>query len=83
MKGRVYVLRLKNWRYYVWSTNDLSRRTKQHNDGQVISTKNFRPLEIIYSREFDSLIEARQKEYRLKKQKSKQIIEKFIMDQLG
>ncbi|MBT3904049.1 MAG: GIY-YIG nuclease family protein [Rhodospirillaceae bacterium] len=35
----VYILELKNSDVYVGSTNDLRRRVKQHEKGQVKSTK--------------------------------------------
>ena len=45
----VYVLKsLSDGNLYVGYTNDLRRRVEQHNDGSVQSTKNRRPLELIY-----------------------------------
>jgi putative endonuclease len=44
----VYVLSsLKNKFIYIGSTNDLNRRLKQHNDGEVKSTKAYIPYKII------------------------------------
>lgn len=44
-----YVLRsLKDKKLYTGSTNDLKRRLKQHNDGEVPSTSYRRPLELVY-----------------------------------
>lgn len=40
----VYFLRLSNNDIYVGSTNDLRRRIKSHNDGDVISTRAHLPL---------------------------------------
>jgi putative endonuclease len=46
----VYVLRsLKDKNLYVGYTEDLKSRFEQHSKGCVQSTKNRRPLEIIYS----------------------------------
>ena len=42
----VYFLRLSNGDIYVGSTNDLKRRTKSHQGGQVISTRNAGPLSL-------------------------------------
>jgi len=43
----VYILQSqKNWILYVGSTNDLKRRIKEHNGGDVISTKPNRPWDI-------------------------------------
>jgi putative endonuclease len=45
----VYVLRSKKDRkFYVGYTADLRKRMEQHSDGVVGSTKNRRPLELIY-----------------------------------
>lgn len=42
----VYFLKLKNDNIYIGSTNDLKRRIQSHKDGQVQSTKAFRPLDL-------------------------------------
>jgi len=45
----VYVLRSKKDRkFYTGYTADLMKRTEDHNKGLVESTKNRRPLELIY-----------------------------------
>jgi putative endonuclease len=45
----VYVLRSKNdGNFYVGHTSDLSKRMEQHSKGVVESTRNRRPLELIY-----------------------------------
>jgi predicted GIY-YIG superfamily endonuclease len=40
----VYFLRLNNDDIYVGSTNDLRRRVRSHEDGQVVSTKACLPV---------------------------------------
>lgn len=46
----IYVLRSsKDNNFYVGYTNDLKSRFKEHINGNVISTRERRPLEIIYS----------------------------------
>jgi putative endonuclease len=40
----VYFLELHNGDIYVGSTNDLRRRVKSHQDGQVLSTRSCLPL---------------------------------------
>jgi len=46
----IYVLRSKkDKKLYVGYTNDLKSRFEQHSKGQVISTKDRRPFELIYS----------------------------------
>ncbi len=45
----VYILRsLKDLNYYTGYTIDFERRLNQHNDGQVTSTKNRIPFELVY-----------------------------------
>ena len=77
----VYILRSqKNNRFYIGSTVNLSRRLLQHNEGQVVATKYIRPLEIVFSQEFEKEEDARSIEYRLKSFKSRKIIEQIIKD---
>ena len=69
---------MKNWKYYIWSTINLDKRITQHQNGEVKSTKPFIPIRLLYSRNFNTIKEARQKEYRLKKQKDRKQIERFM-----
>ena len=58
-----YILRsLKDHKRYIGSTDNLIRRVDEHNDGLVKSTKNRRPLVLIYSEEFHSKTEALKRE---------------------
>lgn len=53
----VYVLiSLKDKNNYVGYTKNLPNRIKQHNNGMVFSTKNRRPLRLIY---FEACLEQR------------------------
>ena len=46
----IYVLRSsKDNNFYVGFSEDLKSRFEQHNKGQVLSTKNRRPLMLVYS----------------------------------
>jgi putative endonuclease len=59
----VYILTsLKDSKRYIGMTSDLSRRLNEHNSGKVKSTKNRRPLELIYTEEFISKQEASNRE---------------------
>jgi len=53
---------LKNGRHYYGHTKDLQNRLKQHNAGEVRSTKAFRPWEIHYSESFETKSEAYNRE---------------------
>ncbi len=75
----LYILQsLANGRYYIGSTNNIDRRLREHNEGLVSATKFMRPFELRRFVECKTLTEARIAEYRLKKYKSKKIIEKVI-----
>jgi putative endonuclease len=59
----VYVLRsLKDHKRYIGSTDNLLKRVDEHNDALVKSTKNRRPLVLIYSEEFVLRSEALKRE---------------------
>ncbi len=81
MKSSLYILELANGQYYIGSTSDLNRILLNHIEGKVISTKGKLPLKMVFHKEFDTLIEARQAEYKLKKYKSKKIIKQIVSDQ--
>lgn len=78
MKGYVYILEMRNGKYYIWSTMNVERRFAEHSRGHVESTKNNRPLRLLYYKEFDTDLAAKRKEMRLKKQKSKKMIQQFM-----
>ena len=59
----VYILlSLKDNKTYTGSTNNLERRFKQHNSGQVKSTKDRLPFKLLFTETFETLIEARKRE---------------------
>ena len=63
----VYVLQSKsNKSFYIGFTSNLGERMNQHNEGMVISTKNLRPLELIYCEVYKSKKDALIREKRLK-----------------
>ena len=77
----IYVLQsLKNNRYYIGSTNEMNRRLTQHNRGYVRATRNIKPLELKVFINQGSLKKARSGELRLKRYKSRIILEKVIAD---
>jgi len=78
MKSKVYILKLKNDQYYVGSINCLERRLNEHNSGLVKSTKYKIPAKIVFHQEFSSLTKTRKIEYKIKKQKSRKIVEEII-----
>lgn len=76
----VYILLLSNGQYYVGSTDNIERRVLEHNNGKTTSTRHKRPVKLVFTQKFDILSEARKVEYRIKKQKSRIIIEKIILE---
>jgi putative endonuclease len=77
----LYILQsLKNFRYYIGSTNNIDRRLDEHNSGKSKYTKIIRPLKLVFKQEYPSIMLARKIEHKLKKLKSKEIIEKIIED---
>lgn len=65
-------------RYYIGSTNDLERRIKQHSAGKTRTTKVLKTNKLVYTEQYDTLIEARNREKKLKSYKSKRYIEWLI-----
>ena len=81
MKGFVCIIQsLKNQRFYIGSTNDLERRVFEHNSGKNKYTRLNKPFKLVFSQEYTNLTEARKVESKIKKYKSKIILEKIIND---
>jgi putative endonuclease len=57
-----YVLKCRDGKMYIGSTSDLQRRHNEHLTGSVGSTKNRRPLELIYYEACPSKKSAQQRE---------------------
>lgn len=77
--GTVYILKsLRNGRYYIGSTVNIDRRLHEHNSGKSTYTKLSRPFELVFRQNFDSLVEAKRIEYKIKRLKSRAIIERIV-----
>lgn len=63
-------LKNKNW-VYIGSTSNLEKRIKNHNKGEVHSTKNRKPFELIYHEIYVKLSDARKREKQIKTNRSK------------
>jgi len=64
----VYLLKSeKDNKFYIGYSSDLKLRFKQHIDGKVKSTKNRRPLKLVYYEAYDSERLAGTRETQLKK----------------
>jgi putative endonuclease len=79
--GIVYILKsLSTGKYYVGSTIDLDKRLHKHHAGYVKATRLLRPLELVFHQSFHNARQARQIEYKLKKFKSKTVIDRVVQD---
>ncbi len=74
-----YILRSKiDNSYYVGSTNNLTRRLKEHNRGKSKYTRNKKPWELVYNEELSTLSLVRRRENQVKSWKKRVAIEKLI-----
>ena len=64
----VYILECADKSFYVGCTNNLEKRLKQHNDSGwgAHYTKIRRPVELVYSENLKTLVEARRREREIK-----------------
>ena len=59
----MYIIQsLKNQRYYVGSTGNITQRLSEHSRGQNISTRNRGPWKLVYTESFATVIEAKKRE---------------------
>ena len=80
-KGFVYILQSqKSGRYYVGSSIDVFRRIGQHNSNKVASTSKKGPWKVVLVQGYDSLKDARKIEYRIKKLKRRDYIDKMVRE---
>jgi putative endonuclease len=71
----VYILQSeKNKKRYIGFTENLDRRLIEHNSGLVKSTRNRKPMKLIYFEEFKNKVDAVKREKEIKAKKGKFII---------
>lgn len=76
----VYILKsLKDNKFYIGSTGNLILRIEKHNSGGNISTRNRRPLKLIYSETFEIKKQALQREKQIKSYKGGEAFKKLIL----
>ncbi|MDP3994361.1 MAG: GIY-YIG nuclease family protein [bacterium] len=53
----VYILKLKNGKYYIGYSSDLKQRIREHKNGRVATTKKF-PIKLIQYSAFEKKVNA-------------------------
>jgi len=75
----VYILQSqKNKSLYIGYSSDLKKRFKQHNEGEGISTKPFRPYKLIFYEAFLNKVDAKHREEYLKSGYGRKTINKML-----
>lgn len=80
MKAFLYILKNKQGKYYVGSTDNLERRLKQHRSNQSPTTKRLKAYDLVFYQEYSSLLDARKIEKKIKLWKRKDYIDRIIKD---
>jgi len=76
----VYTLKSANDEYYLGSTSNLERRLIEHNSGKTKGIKYKLPAELVFSQSYENITETRNIERKLKKFKSRKILEQIITE---
>ena len=76
----VYILLLKNKKLYTGCTSDLKVRYKEHQNGRVKSTINFRPLKLIHYEGYLLKSDALRREKFLKTTEGKRMLRMQLRD---
>jgi len=76
----VYVYILKSIKYpktYVGSTINFNKRFQEHNNGQSIFTKRYKPWKLVYKEKYKDLNDARAREKYFKSAAGRRLIKKL------
>ena len=65
-------------KYYIGACTDMERRLYEHNIGHSKFTSSGMPWRIVYREDFETLAEAKRRELKVKKMKSRKYIEDLI-----
>lgn len=79
----VYILKGRDNRFYVGSTEDVGKRIKQHAQGGTKSLKNKAPFDLVRVEEFSSRTEALKREHQIKRYKGGRAFKKLIAGNSG
>jgi putative endonuclease len=80
MNYHVYILECADKSLYVGCTNNLEKRIKQHNNSKLGAhyTKIRRPVKLVYSESFKTLLMARRREEEIKRWHRKKKLELIL-----
>lgn len=78
----VYVLLLSNRKLYVGYSNNLQRRFKEHIAGKVKSTRNTRPMKLVFYEAFQSKHDAMRREKYFKTTKGKSSLKQILRESI-
>ena len=74
----IYLLHLSNNKIYAGYTDNLKRRFKEHQLGKIKSTKNYRPLQLIFYEAFLNKKDVGRRERYFKTDKGKKMIQVIL-----
>lgn len=74
----VYILKLRDGKYYTGSCREIKNRLKQHEQQKVKSTKYRLPFLVVYTKQCTNYSTARKEELRIKGWKKRKSIENLI-----
>jgi putative endonuclease len=76
MKFFVYIIFSDDSKkFYTGITNDLNKRIKEHNRGRCTSTKSSNSWNCVFTKEFDTRIDAHNLEIKIKKRGAKRFLD--------
>ena len=79
----IYVLRGRRGFIYVGYTTDYKKRIKRHNNGEVQSTKAFKPFRLIFLEVYINKSDAKRREKYLKTSKGRTTLKAMLKNTLG
>jgi len=78
----VYILQNKTGRFYIGKTSSVEKRLMRHNQGEVFSTKPYRPWTLIFYEAYIRKSDADRREMYLKTAKGRTTIKTMLKDYL-
>jgi len=79
----IYILLLKNGDLYKGFTSNLKFRIKEHNQGKVKTTKNYRPIKLIGYEAYYCKSDAQRRERFLKTTEGRRLLRQQYKDVIG